>query len=152
MRAKRFIIAALAVIGLTATAGSAFAWFGHHAGDAHAKMAKIKKFIDWRLNDVLDDLEADAAQRAEINRVKDRLVELGEGYAKSRPETRKAFLAQWNAETPDAKAVHQLVDDRLDEIRALAHQAADGALEVHKTLNPKQRAEITKMITERWGE
>lgn len=149
MRAKRFVIATLAVLGLTATAGTAFAWFGHRGGHGHAK---IKSFIDWRVNDVLNDLEASTVQREQITIIKDRLFAVGEGYAKSRPETRKAFLAQWNTATPDKAEVHRLVDERIDEIRAIAHQAADAALEVHQTLEPKQRAAITEMITERWGE
>lgn len=149
MRAKRFIIATLAVVGLTATAGSAFAWFGHRGGHAHAK---IKTFIDWRINDVLDDIEANTAQRDRVNAIKARMFEAAEGFAKSRPETRKAFLAQWNAATVDKAEVHRLIDERIDEIRAMAHQAADAAIEVHGTLDPTQRAAITKMITDRWGE
>jgi Spy/CpxP family protein refolding chaperone len=148
MRFKRLVIATLAVVGLTATAGSAFAWLGHRGGDHHAR---IKSFVNWRLDSLLDELEADKAQRARIDTIKERMFEVGTQFAKSRPEVRQAFMDQWNADTPDKKVVHQLVDDRVDEIRAIAHQAADAALEVHSTLTPAQRATVAKMIAERHG-
>ena len=147
MRSKRIAILVLAVLGLTATAGTAFAWFGHQGG----QHSRIKSFIDWRVNEVLDDIDATAKQRARVDTIKARMFALGAEHAKSRPVVRAAVLEQWRAQTPDARAVHQLVDDRMDELRALAHQAADAALEVHGTLNAKQRAAIETMITERMG-
>lgn len=147
MRSKRIAIIAVALLALTATAGTAFAWFGHKGGHH----ARLQSFISWRVSQALDDIDATDAQRTRIEAIKARAFALGEEHAKSRPAIRAAVLEQWRAEKPDARAVHQLVDDRVDEIRALAHQAADAALEVHGTLDAKQRAAIEAMITERLG-
>lgn len=144
MKLKRALIALAAVVGLTATAGAAFAVW-HRGGDSH-RAEKMKKFIDFRVNDVLDDLDADDQQRAQVNATKDRLVKQAEQVFHSRGELRTVLLAQWNAEKPDADAIHKLIDDRIDELRALAHQAADAGLEVHGTLNPKQRAQLAELI------
>ena len=53
---------------------------------------------------------------------------------------------------PDAKKLHALVDERVDEMRALAHQAVDSAIELHGVLTPEQRAEIAKRVEERMAE
>lgn len=145
MRKTRILVLSLAILGITATAGSAFAWFGGK-GDRHAR---IKSFIEWRISQVLESIDATKDQRARIDAIKARMFAVGAEHAKSRPEVRAEFLEQWEAETPDARRVHQLVDDRMDEIRAMAHQAADAALEVHGTLTAKQRAEIGALIAER---
>lgn len=148
MKLKHALIALAAVVGLTATAGVAFAF--RKGGDDSQRAEKIKKFVDYRVNDVLDDLEADDTQRTRINATKDRLVGQAEQLFTSRGELRTALMDQWKQEKPDADAIHKLIDDRIDEMRALAHQAADAGLEVHGTLNPKQRAELAELIGSRW--
>ena len=147
MRTKQILMITLAVLGLTATAGTAFAWFGHKGGH----QSQIKSFINWRVSQVLDDIDATAAQRTRIETIKARMFALGADHAKSRPQVHAAFMAQWQTDAPDAKEVHRLVDERMDEMRALAHQATDAALEVHGTLTAKQRVEIANMIAERFA-
>ncbi|MGK0358659.1 MAG: protein CpxP [Bradymonadia bacterium] len=147
MRTKRILILALTVLGVTATAGTAFAWFGKKGGHH----AQIQSFINWRVSQVMDDIDATPAQRARIDTIKARMFALGAEHAKSRPDVHTAFMAHWEMDKPDARAVHALVDERIDEIRSMAHQATDAALEIHGTLTVKQRTEIANMIAERLG-
>ncbi len=147
MKLKRTLIALAAIVGLTATAGAAFAF--RKGGESCHGSEKIKKYVDYRVNDVLDDLEADETQRTRIHATKDRLVGQAEQLFASRGELRTALMDQWNQEKPDADAIHKLIDDRIDELRALAHQAADAGLEVHGTLNAQQRAELAEFANEK---
>jgi len=146
MKLKRKLLAFAAVIGILGTAGGAFAFWRHGGGEHRAE--KMKKFIDYRVNGVLDDLSVDDTQRTQINASKDRLIKQAEQVFQSRGELRDSMLAQWNAEKPDAEAIHKLIDDRMDEFRALAHQAADAGLEVHGVLDAKQRAQVAELIAD----
>ncbi|MCB9544755.1 MAG: periplasmic heavy metal sensor [Myxococcales bacterium] len=148
MKLKRTVIALFAGIGLLASAGGAYAFW--HRGGHGPRLEKMKKYLDFHLNDVLDDLEADQGQRDRVFAVKDQLVKSAEQVFESRGELRTALLGQWNAEKPDAAAVHRLIDDRIDELRALAHQAADAGLELHGVLTPKQRAAVSEKISDRF--
>ena len=39
-----------------------------------------------------------------------------------------------------------LVDARIDAMRTMAHEAVDAAAEVHATLTPEQRAQVSKRL------
>lgn len=125
---------------------------GHgHGGHDPARMAA---FVTNHLDDELDDLDATPEQRARIHAVKDRLLARGQALREGRSETHAEVLAQWRSETPDAAKLHAMVDERFEAMRLLAHEAVDGGVEVHGTLTPEQRAEVTKKIErrmERWS-
>lgn len=142
MKRKTVVSLSIAlVLGLVATA---VAW----AGPWRRKMDpdRVRKFVEWRLNDALDELDANDKQRARIKALSDPLLDAGMGLVERRPEVREAILEAWTSEKPDAARVHQLVDDRIDEIRALAHQAVDAGLEVHRILTPEQRGQVADHI------
>ncbi|MEZ4464483.1 MAG: hypothetical protein R3F43_08240 [bacterium] len=109
----------------------------------------MKKFIDFRLNDMLDDLEADAGQRDRIFAVKDGLVQSAEQVFEGRGELHTALLDQWSTEKPDAATVHRLIDERIDELRGWPTEAADAGLQLHGILTPKQRAAVAQQVRER---
>ncbi len=55
-------------------------------------------------------------------------------------------LAQWESANPDRARLHALVDQRIDAMRAFAHQAVDAGIEVHGVLTPEQRAKLEKKV------
>ncbi len=100
---------------------------------------KIDKLVTFKLNDMLDDIGATPAQREKVLAAKDKV--LGD-FLKNRDtnrQTREAMVAQWKSDQPDAKAIHAAIDARIEQMRALAHEAADQALEIHEVLTPAQR-------------
>jgi len=111
--------------------------------------AQVAAFVTERVDDALDDLDATSDQRTRIHAVKDRLLAEGQKARAGHDEARAAMLAEWKAEQPDAPKLHQLVDARVDELRALAHQAVDAGVEVHGILTPEQREKVTRKV-ERW--
>jgi Spy/CpxP family protein refolding chaperone len=102
-----------------------------------------------RLDDVLDDVDASPEQRTRIHAVKERLLAAGQQAKGGHREVHEALRAEWGAEQPDAARLHALVDARAEEMKAFAHQAVDGAVEVHGILTPEQRAKIARKA-ERW--
>ncbi len=136
----------LAVGLVTLTAFSGGGCFGHRG---HRDPAQVAAFVTNRVEDALDDLDATPDQRAKILAIKDRMLDAAKQVHADQGATHDAFLNAWKADQPDAAQLHALVDQRVEEMRKLAHQAVDAGVEVHGILTPDQRAKVTKKI-ERW--
>jgi protein CpxP len=106
-------------------------------------------FVTDRVDGALDDVDATPEQRARVHAVKDRLLASGQALRAERGADHAELLAAWRAQSPDAAALHARVDARLDALRAFAHQAVDGALEVHATLTPEQREAFAAKVERR---
>jgi len=138
------LLVAAGFVTLTGFAGCR----GH--GHGHGRdPAEVAAFVGARVDDALDDLDATPDQRTRVNAVKDRLLAAGQQARTGNPEAHQALLAEWKSSSPDAAKLHALVDARIDAMRAFAHQAVDGGIEVHGILTPEQREKVTKKI-ERW--
>jgi periplasmic protein CpxP/Spy len=140
---RTLIIAALGCVAIGLLAGFGF---GRARGPMDPK--KMEKFITWRINDVLDDINATPTQRAAVLAVKDRLLPEAGRLMMERKGTHEVFAQAWKSDKPDAKALHLLVDQRADEMRALAHKVLDGALEIHDALTPTQREQLAAQAEE----
>jgi periplasmic protein CpxP/Spy len=132
-------------VGAVAVAASGCAWRHHGSRDPAQVAAMATKHVE----DVLDDLNATPDQRTRILAIKDRLLAAVQAAHADRKATHEAVLAAWKSDAPDAAGLHALVDQRMDELRKLAHQAVDSGVEVHGVLTPDQRAQLTRKI-ERW--
>jgi Spy/CpxP family protein refolding chaperone len=113
---------------------------GHHPRDPAEVTAAVTAHVD----DVLDDLKTTDAQRQQILAVKDRMLAKGLALRQAGQPLHEELLAQWNSPNPDRARLHALVDQQLDAMRAFAHDAVDAGVEVHDTLTPEQRAQVTK--------
>jgi periplasmic protein CpxP/Spy len=131
----------LSLVGLVALTGFAGGCGHHRGGGDPAKMAAM---ITEHVEDTLDDLKATPDQRARILAVKDRLLAEATALHATRQADRAEVLAQWNAATPDRAKLHALVDQRIEAMRAMAHQAVDAGIEVHDVLTAEQRAQVAK--------
>jgi protein CpxP len=141
---KKIAIAASAVLAVVLLSG-------FRGGGWNRDPERIKQMITWRLNDKLDDLQATDSQRQAVNSVKDRLFEQGKLMAQEHQAVRMEVLTQLESDYPDAQKLHGIVDNRIDAVRAFAHQVVDAALEVHKVLTPEQRKELSTEYRERMG-
>lgn len=145
---RRKLTFALVAVGLVTIAGVAFAGPWSHGGFNHER---VKKFVDWRIGSALDDVDATPQQRKVVSAEKDALIAEAEAIMKRRGEMKDAFLGAWTSEKPDRDALHKMVDDRVDEWRALAHRAVDAGLKVHGTLEPSQRAALAEELGQSCG-
>ncbi len=148
-RRNRLVVAVVALVSLATTA----VWAGGHRG--HFGAERMRDFVEWKVDRVLDDIDADEAQRKVVSQVTDELFGSFQALHADRADVHAQALALWNSDKPDAAAAHALVDARMDAMRDLAHQATDGLLKVHATLTPAQRAEVAEMVEKhrkgRWG-
>ncbi len=139
---KRTLALVIAFITLGGVGIASAGWFGHHGRRMNPE--KMQRFVEWRMDSVLSDIDATDAQRDQIKALASQLFEAAKPQLEARGETRKAVLAQLSADTPDAAALHALVDARIDAMRALAHQAVDAGIEAHGVLDAKQRAALAE--------
>jgi periplasmic protein CpxP/Spy len=138
---SRLLLAAGCLAGLTVLGGFA-GGCGHHPRDP----AEAAAFVKDRVDDALDDVSATADQRQQIQAVADRLLAAGQALHQDGAPLHAELLAQWQSPNPDRARLHALVDQRLDALRALAHQAVDAGIEVHDVLTPEQRAKVQKRV------
>ena len=108
----------------------------HHPRDP----AEVASFVSSHVDDMLDGLDATPAQRQQIHAITDKLVTDGLALRGGQADARKALVAQWDSAAPDRAQIHALIDQRIDALRAFAHEAADSAVDVHGLLTPDQRA------------
>lgn len=145
-RKSGLIALSLAVVGVVGLAG-----FARGGGDCHRDPAAMKQHIDWRVDHMLDEIDATDSQRVKVNELKDDLMADGMKMREAKREMKDDVLALWNTENPDAAQAHAMVDARIEEMRKFGHEMADAALELHKTLTPEQRKELAEKVKERHG-
>jgi Spy/CpxP family protein refolding chaperone len=138
-------VALVAVLGVVALAGAGCGRHGGHSRDP----AQIAAFVNERVDDALDDLDATPDQRTKIHAIADRMLAEAKGAHADHDQVHATILAEWKAEKPDATKLHALVDARADALRKLAHDAVDAGIEAHDVLTPAQREKLAKKA-ERW--
>ena len=124
----------------------ALAGFGRCGGPRPHDPSQLAAFVTDRVDDLLDDLNASDAQRQQIHAIKDRLLAEGLELRRSGEPVHAAVKAQWESQSPDRAQLHALVDQRLEALRAFAHQAVDAGIELHDVLTPEQRARLEKKV------
>ncbi len=141
------ISGAALLVGIGSVTLAASSGCMHHHGSRDP--AQVTAMVTKHVEGALDDVNATPDQRTRILAVKDRLLAEVQAAHADRKATHDAFLAAWKSDAPDAAALHAMIDQRIDAIRTLAHQAVDAGIEVHGVLTPEQRAQLTRKI-ERW--
>jgi len=112
---------------------------------------RAERFINWRVNEALDDLDATPDQRTRILALKDRSVADGREVFKGHAATRTELKAQWDSEKPDNTRVHAIIDERAEAMRGFAHKLADAVMEAHSILTPEQRSQVSEEMSARQG-
>lgn len=145
----------LAGVGIVAVIGVGFvtlsAFGGHGGWRGRMTEERAQQLATYFLDDALDELEATDEQRKVLHDLKDRRVKEVFAFSQEHKALRGELLGQWDAANPDPKALHALVDARIEALRTLAHAVADDALAVHGTLTPGQRAEVSEHVKSRGG-
>lgn len=141
---NKLLIAGSAVLAIVLLSG----FRGGHFGGGPRNPERIKQMISWKLDDHLEELKATEQQKQAIHGLKDSLLEDGKQLFQENKGARVQMLEQWESANPDSRAVHALVDERVDAFRAFAHKMADAALRAHRILGPEQRQQVTAHVRE----
>ncbi|KFA93469.1 Spy/CpxP family protein refolding chaperone [Archangium violaceum] len=144
---NKLMIAGSAVLAFVLLTGFRGGHFGGHFGGPRDP-ERVKQMLTWRLDDRLEELKASEQQKQAIHGLKDSLFEDGKRLFEENKGARTQMVEQWESANPDSKAVHALVDARVDAFRAFAHKVADAALQAHRILTPEQRQQVTEHVRE----
>jgi periplasmic protein CpxP/Spy len=109
---------------------------------------RLKQMVDWKLNDMLDELKATPEQREQAEDVKGLL--LNEFIAKrpAQQAARQEFITELLKEKPDPEKLHALIDRHVDSLRAFAHKALDAIIDSQFALTAEQRDRLGKKAQE----
>jgi periplasmic protein CpxP/Spy len=136
-------------LAAVALAVGALGLVGFGYGRGHCGMrdpANVERFVNSRIDDALDDLDATPDQRAKIDAIKAPLLKEGLAIMQESRAGRADLLAQLDSGQPDSAKLHALVDSRGDAYRAFAHKLVDAGIQVNQILTPEQRAKVQKKL------
>ncbi len=142
---RKILLATSALLGVVLLTG----FRGGHMGFGGRNPERFNQMLTWRLDDRLEELQATDDQKRTIQGLKDSLFADGKQVVEEQRAAGKELLTQWDAATPDARAVHALVDARVDAWRGFAHKVADAFLKAHQVLSPTQRQQLSSDVRER---
>lgn len=110
---------------------------------------RMKKMVEWKVDDVLDEVDATVEQRLAINASRDALLAEVKPLSIQAQGTRKDLVTEWKAQSVDRVRVHQVIDTQAASFTAFVHKVADAAIAAHDTLAPKQRDALTQRLEKR---
>ena len=139
----RWIVYPTVIVGVTLVAAGAF---GRHFMGHMMTPERIQKMIDWKVTDVLEELEATEAQSEKIRALTDQLVKKGFALHEEGRESHKVMLAAWQEETVDREALYEQVDEKIERFRGFAREMIDASVDLHGILTPQQRIKLVHRI------
>jgi Spy/CpxP family protein refolding chaperone len=130
--------------GLAATflIGAGAVAVGAHAGRHHL----MKRFVTSMIDDALDAAQVTPAQRTTIYQARDQAVAAVEAHRKDRRGRMEQALALFEGDRLDPQAVHEFVQQREREHRAIADAIGQALVDVHGVLTPVQRKALADYV------
>lgn len=118
------------------------AYRSHGGFRGHGAGALMRKFIDFAVNEKLDEVGASEAQKQKVREIKDRLVKEAHALRDDRKAFRDELLSILEQDNPDAAQLKAAVRQRTEAFGRLAEDAADAVIELHGVFTPEQRKKL----------
>lgn len=128
-----------------AVSGAGLLGFGAYRVHAHGGFrdhAIAHRFLDFMVNEKLDEISATPAQKQKVNEIKERLVRSGHALREARGPMRDEIMSLLEKDRLDAAELKALVHARADEMTRFADEAAEAVAELHAVLTPEQRKQL----------
>ena len=140
---KRRTMFAIAT-GLAATflIGAGAVAVGAHAG----RHQVMKRFVTSMIDDALDAAQVTPAQRTTIYQARDQAFAAVEAHRKDRRGRMEQALALFEGDRLDPQAMHEFVQQREQEHRAIADAIGQALVDVHGVLTPVQRKALADYV------
>ena len=139
------IVFAVGVLGIGAAAVGCGRSFHRHPDPE-----KVEKYVLWKVNDRLDDLDVNNTQRqVVVAATKSIIGDLRQMKEEHKDDTLKyEILSELERGKPDAEKYHKLLDEKLQLWKDFAHRSMDKALKAFMVLNKEQRKELIEEARE----
>lgn len=110
---------------------------------------RMEKMAQWRVDDAMSELDATPAQKDKAKALTNDVLVEARSMLKQSDASREALLTEWKSTKPDRTKVRAIIDTQLEALRTVAYKAADSAIELHATLTPEQREQVSKRLEQR---
>jgi Spy/CpxP family protein refolding chaperone len=139
---KIALLAAVTAGGAGAFGLGAYRSHAHGGFHGHKNHALAHAFVDFVVDQKLQEIGATDAQKHKVTEIKDRLMTSGKALHGSHAALHERLLALMAEESPDPAQVKALVRERTEAISRFGDEAAEALLELHGTLTPEQRRKL----------
>jgi Spy/CpxP family protein refolding chaperone len=147
------MIDAKVLILAVAAGGAGLAGLGTYAAYAHGGLAghgrfaghrheMAHKFIEFVVNEKLDQVGATDAQKEKVRAVRERLMAQGKALHGDKEALHRELLSILEQDNPDPARIKALAHERIAALSRFADDAADALVEVHGVLTPEQRQKL----------
>lgn len=139
------VVCAIVVLGIGVAAVGCGRSFRRHSDPE-----KVEKYVLWKVNDRLDDLDVDTTQRRVVLAATKSIIgDLRQMKEDHKDDTVKyEILSELERGQPDAEKYHRLLDEKLGLWKDFAHRSMDKALKAFMVLNKEQRKELIEEVRE----
>lgn len=135
---KRIVTRTLLALSAVALL-SGFTRWGHHRA---INPERVQRHMTERVDDFIDDVEADESQAAQIRAVASRITVQVPGVVRGHQALKESLHKAWASPKPERGALHSQLDAQLKTATGLLHDLLDAGLDVHDILTPEQRKEV----------
>jgi periplasmic protein CpxP/Spy len=137
----------LMAIGAALVFGTAVAATAVSCSHGHGKMTpeRMKTIVTWKVNDVLDDIDATSAQRKVIlDAAYKVLADFGKLHAQGEAD-REKLLAELESSQPREAVIDAMIDTHLEAFKGFLHRTVGTLLAANTVLDREQRAQLAEM-------
>lgn len=134
-----------------AVSGASLLGFGAFRVQAHGGFrglhgrgdhAMVHRFVDFAVDEKLDEIGATEAQKLKVKEIKDRLLKSAHALRESHGPVRDEILALVEKDTLEPGELKAVVHARAQAMVKLADEAAEAVAELHAVLTPEQRQQL----------
>lgn len=141
---KKIIFIATMVTG-TALISVLAVGCGHH-GHKNMTPERAKKMASWKLEDVLDEVEASDKQIASFETAAYAVIDDIFQMKQTHGEKHQRLAGELAKATPDEEKILAMVDAHIEEIRDVAHNSVETMLEAWNTLSVEQKQKLIAQL------
>lgn len=142
---RLLVLMSLALLGTAAVVGC------HDHGHRFFNPDRVRQMVDWKVDDVLDSIDATPDQRAQIEAIVDQLMDEGQALHQEMQSSHAEIVQEWLKDQPDTQKIFDLVDANAETKAVFAKKVAQALLDVQAILTPEQRSLIAAHIEEKMG-
>src|SRR5262245_22671681 len=141
-------VSGTSVLGLGAWTAYAHGGFrGGFHGHGHDS-AMVHRFVDFALNEKLDEINATDAQRKKVGEIKERLMKDGHALHEDKAAFHAELLKLLDQDDVDPIALKTMVRQRTEAFTRFVDEATDAVVELHSVFTPEQRKQLLADLRE----
>ena len=129
---------------VSAAAAISFLAAGCNHGHRHMTPERAKKMASWKIEDVLDEVDASDAQIEAFENAASSVIDDAFAMKSGHGEQHKKLAKELAKQTPDEAKIKEMVDAHIEEMRDVAYNTVDTMLGAWNTLSVNQKRALIK--------